>query len=334
MSEQTAPAPLRASGPSAPGIMAVAIGVVVNLALLIGLAQTTGGIVDAPATVDSWATVFLAICFQAAPFLAAGVLVAGLIITLVPRTALQFLLPRRPGWAVLSAGMAGLVLPGCECASVPVARSLMAKGIPAAPALTFMLAAPAVNPIVLFATWVAFPGQPMMVVARFVAGLATAVIVGWLFLRLNRWITIPAVAVADDSPVRRPETFRRSAVHDLVHAGGFLVLGAGIAATVAALVPTGAVRMVADSGPLSFLAAGGMAVITAICSEADAFIAASFTAFSPTAMLIFLTVGPMVDLKLIGMQAGVFGAKFAARFASVTFVVAMVVAAIVGTVMM
>lgn len=334
MSGSVATTPLRARGPATPGMMAVAIGLAVNVILLIGIAHASSNGLDVPAAMESWSTVFLAICFQAAPFLAAGVVVAGLIITLVPRTALSYFLPRTPTWAVLGAGMAGLILPGCECASVPVARSLMAKGVPVAPALTFMLAAPAINPIVLFATWVAFPTQPMMVVARFVAGIATAVVVGWLFLRLSRWITVPAVADADDSAPRRPETFRRATVHDLVHAGGFLVLGAGIAATVATLVPAGAISAIAESGPLSYAAAGGMAVVAAICSEADAFIAASFTEFSPTALLIFLTVGPMVDVKLIGMQAGVFGARFASRFAPLTFVTAVIVAAIVGAVML
>lgn len=334
MTGRTATPPLRAAGPSTPGVLAVALGLVANLILLIGLAHTADFGIETPTAFASWATVFLAICFQAAPFLAGGVLLAGLIITLVPRTALSYLLPRRPAWAVVSAGMAGLVLPGCECASVPVARSLMAKGIPVAPALTFMLAAPAVNPIVLLATWVAFPAQPMMVVARFVAGLLTAVVVGWLFLRLNRWITVPAVEEADESVSRRPETFRRSVSHDLVHAGGFLVLGAAIAATVATMVPIEATTAVANSGFLSYGAAGAMAVVAAICSEADAFIAASFTEFTPTALLVFLTVGPMVDIKLIGMQAGVFGGRFALRFAPLTFVTAIVVAGLVGAVLL
>ncbi len=334
MTGRTATLSLRTAGPATPGVLAVVLGLVANLVLLLALAHTADFALATPTAVASWATVFLAICLQAAPFLAGGVLLAGLIITLVPRTALSHLLPRRPAWAVVSAGMAGLILPGCECASVPVARSLMAKGIPVAPALTFMLAAPAVNPIVLFATWVAFPTQPMMVVARFVAGLLTSIVVGWLFLRLNRWITVPAVQTADEATSRRPETFRRSAVHDLVHAGGFLVLGAAIAATVATMVPIEATTAVANSGFLSYGAAGAMAVVAAICSEADAFIAASFTEFTPTALLVFLTVGPMVDLKLIGMQAGVFGGRFALRFAPLTFVTAIIIAALVGTVLL
>ena len=48
-------------------------------------------------------------------------------------------------------------------------------GTSGAAALTFMLSAPAINPVVLVATAVAFPGQPAMVLARCVASLVTAV---------------------------------------------------------------------------------------------------------------------------------------------------------------
>jgi hypothetical protein len=68
----------------------------------------------------------------------------------------------------------------------------------------------------------------------------------------------------------------------------------------------------------------------AICSEADAFVAASLTQFSMTSRLAFMVVGPMVDVKLITLQAGTFGSRFAARFAPLTFVVAVSSAALVG----
>ena len=73
-----------------------------------------------------------------------------------------------------------------------------------------------------------------------------------------------------------------------------------------------------------------LAVVLSICSEADAFVAASFTSFSLTARLAFLVVGPMVDLKLYALQVGTFGRGFAARFAPTTFAVAVIVSCITG----
>ena len=119
-----------------------------------------------------------------------------------------------------------------------------------------------------------------------------------------------------------------------MHAGGFLVLGAMAAATINVVVPERWLLTLADNPVLSVLALALLAVLLSICSEADAFVAASLSQFSLTARLAFLVVGPMVDLKLISMQAGVFGRRFAVRFAPATFVVAVLVAVGVGAVML
>lgn len=126
------------------------------------------------------ATVFVAVCVQALPFLVLGVLLSGAIAAFVPPALLKRLLPRNAAMSVPVAGVAGVALPGCECASVPIARRLMQQGVPQGAALAFLLAAPAVNPVVLVATAVAFPGQPEMIAARFAGSLATAITMGWL----------------------------------------------------------------------------------------------------------------------------------------------------------
>ena len=275
-------------------------------------------------------TVFVAIVVQALPFLALGVLLSAAIGAFVPASAWTRVLPRRPALAVPVAGAAGCLLPGCECASVPVAGSLMARGVAPAASLAFLLSAPAINPIVVVSTLVAFPGQPQMAAARFAASLVTAVAMGWLWLRFGRsqWLRIP-----DRGHLHGPtrlDTFRRTAVHDFLHAGGFLVIGALAAAAMNVAMPTQWMQAVAERPLLSVLALAGLAVVLSICSEADAFVAASFTAFSPTARLAFLVVGPMVDLKLFSLQAGTFGRRFAVRFAPATFAVAVIVSCAVG----
>jgi uncharacterized protein len=95
-------------------------------------------------------------------------------------------------------------------------------------------------------------------------------------------------------------------------------------------VPRDVLDAVAGSGVLAILALAGLAVVMAVCSEADAFIAASLTQFSPTARLAFMVVGPMVDVKLIALQAGTFGGRFALRFAPLTFVAAVGASVLVG----
>ncbi len=133
------------------------------------------------------------------------------------------------------------------------------------------------------------------------------------------------------SPAR---AFWAAVRHDITHAGGFLVVGAMAAATINVIVPEAWLQTLAAQPVLAVIALAVLAVLLSICSEADAFVAASLSQFSLTARLAFLVVGPMVDLKLISMQAGVFGRRFATRFAPATFVAAVLVASGVGLVLL
>lgn len=286
------------------------------------------------AGIQTWATVFVSVMVQAAPFLVFGVVLSAVIAVFVPRSFWARALPRHPALAVPAAGLAGVVLPGCECGSVPIAGSLIRRGVTPAAALAFLLAAPAINPIVLTATAVAFPGNPEMVVARGVASLIVAVVMGWLWLRLGKaeWIRLPRRPDLDGQS--KWQAFWSACRHDVMHAGGFLVVGAAAAATINVLVPEPWLQTLADNPVLSVIALAVLAVLLSICSEADAFVAASLSQFSLTSRLVFLVVGPMVDLKLISMQAGVFGRRFMVRFAPATFVLAVGVGVAVAAVIL
>ncbi|MFE1944134.1 permease [Streptomyces massasporeus] len=280
--------------------------------------------------VAAWWTVFTAITVQGVPFLLLGTLVSAAIGAFVPERVFQRVLPRRTALAVPVAGAAGVVLPGCECASVPVAGSLMRRGVAPAAALAFLLSAPAINPVVLVATSIAFPGQPEMVLGRLVASLASAVVMGWLWARFGReeWLRLPKRA--GQAPGGGPRAFVSGLQHDFLHAGGFLVLGAAAAATFDIVVPRSLLEVFTGSAWLSVLLLAVLAVVLCVCSEADAFVAASLSGFSPTARLAFMVVGPMVDLKLIALQTGTFGRAFAVRFSAATWVVAVTSSVLVG----
>ncbi|MFI8166563.1 permease [Streptomyces sp. NPDC085931] len=291
------------------------------------------GALSAP-VMQSWMTVFVAVLVQALPFLVLGVLLSAAIAVFVPPSFFARALPERPALAVPVAGAAGAVLPGCECASVPVAGALVRRGVTPAAALAFLLSAPAINPVVLTATAVAFPGNPGMVLARLVASLLVACAMGWLWHRVGRtdWLRTPARGAYEGQG--KGAAFWGSVRHDVTHAGGFLVVGAMAAATLKAVVPADWLALAAGHPVLSVLALAALAVLLSLCSEADAFVAASLTQFSLTARLTFLVVGPMVDLKLFAMQAGTFGRAFALRFAPATLALAVLVSALTGTVLL
>jgi uncharacterized membrane protein YraQ (UPF0718 family) len=299
---------------------------------LVALRAESASWFDAP-SLRTWATVFVSVCLQALPFLVMGTVVSGVIAAFVPPGEMGQLLPRNRVLAVPAAGLVGVGLPGCECGSVPIAGRVIARGAPVAPALTFLLAAPAVNPVVV-ATAVAFPGRPGFVIARFAASLLTAVVVGWVWLLLGRDDLVERARRRTAPSGSRAEAFRATTMHDLTHAGGYLVVGGLVAATLQVFVPISVLEGLAGTGAVAVLALAGLAVILAICSEADAFVAASLTQFSSTAKLAFLVVGPAVDVKLVALQAGTFGRAFAARFAPLTFGAAVASASAVGAVLL
>nr|BFE65676.1 permease [Dactylosporangium thailandense] len=283
---------------------------------------------------QTWLTVFVSVLTQAIPFLVFGVVLSAIIAVFIPPSFFAKALPSHPALAVPTASVAGVVLPGCECASVPVAGALVQRGVTPAAAFAFLLASPAVNPIVLISTAVAFPGQPQMVVGRAVASLVVACLMGWLWQAFGKgsWLRMPSRAHLDG--MAKWPAFWASVRHDVLHAGGFLVIGAASAAVIAVVVPKTWLEHVASNPVLAIVVMGLLAVLLSICSEADAFVAASLTQFSLTARLAFLVVGPMIDLKLFAMQAGIFGRRFALRFAPATFVMAILVSAILGPVLL
>jgi uncharacterized protein len=307
------------------------VGVLVVLALSTGLLR---GVVTSVGDLSTAATVFCGVFVQAVPFLAFGVVVSGLVAAFVSAEKLARWLPRRAGAAILTAGLGGMALPGCECGSVPIARRLFGDGVTGAAALTFLLAAPAINPIVLVATAVAFAGHPEMAVGRGVGSLLTALIMGAIWSRWGNlaWVTRRLPAVHDASASRWTVAVE-AARHDFLQAASYLVIGAAAAAALHVLAPPWVFEHLAGNLVLGVLVMAVLAVLLALCSEADAFVASSMTMLPLLPRLVFLVVGPAVDVKLFAMQAGMFGRAFAMRFAPITFVVATLVATAVGGVL-
>jgi uncharacterized protein len=100
---------------------------------------------------------------------------------------------------------------------------------------------------------------------------------------------------------------------DFVFMGKFIVLGAAAAAAIQSVVPQDIVAGIAGSPVLAALALMGLAFALSLCSQADAFVAASLTSFTPGAQLAFLVFGPMADTKLVLLYGGTFRQQFALR---------------------
>jgi len=279
-----------------------------------------------------------AIFLEAAPFLLLGSFLAALIECFVPPERMQRLFPKRAVPGVLAGLFAGLFLPVCECGIVPIVRRMLQKGVPPASAMTYMLAAPIVNPVVMASTYTAFQGDWFMMAARTAMGAVTALGMGLALSRLSAQDILldpaghgPACACgcghdhggpdatgmtdAPDAPgdTGAPVTAKARIAAVCSHTagefldmGGMLILGSLFAAAFKTLTPSTLLTLFETDPLLSILAMMLLAILLSLCSEADAFVAASFTTFPASAKLAFLALGPMLDIKLAIMFQAVF----------------------------
>lgn len=293
---------------------------------LVGLADSAG--------VLALLTVFVSIVVAAFPFVVLGVAASAAISAFVPPDAVERMLPRRRAAAVAGAGLAGAVLPPGDGRAVEAAGALAGRGVAPPAAVAFLLAAPATNPIVLISTAVAFPDRPSMVVARFVASLAVALIMGWLWLRLGRpeWLR-PAHPGAGSAERGWPGFFG-SCRRQVIRAGGYLVAGALAAAALTVALSPRWLDAIAANAAFSVVALALLAVLLSLPATGNAFVAASLTQFSLTARLAFLVVGPIGDLRSFTAQVAMFGPRFAIRFGSAVLALAVAAAVVVGVVIL
>lgn len=285
---------------------------------------------------DIWFS-FLSIVLEGAPYLFFGTLISGFIDAFLPRQMMDRLLPRRALPGILAAGLLGIVFPVCECAVVPVIRRLVQKGLPLSLALTYMLAAPVLNPVVVLSTLAAFKGldPAVMTVSRLLMAYLVAVGAGLAIRGMKPGsILLDAIMAgggdghshAQGSIGERIGRALATTMHDFLDTAKYFILGVFITAVfnTQVIVRPGlqdGIAALANNDVFAVPAMMGLAFILSLCSTTDAFIAANMQGFSQASKLAFLVFGPMVDLKLLFMYASVFRKRFVARLVLGLFLV-------------
>ncbi|THB64277.1 MAG: permease [Desulfovibrio sp.] len=307
-------------------------------------------------TLSLFASLVAAIVVEAAPFLLLGSLVSACMEEWLTPERITRLVPKHPVLGSLFGLVAGMALPTCECGVVPIVRRMLLKGVPPHTAITYMLAAPVINPVVLVSTYVAFQADLSMVALRALFVAVPALAVGLALGRLRAEHLLKPARNNNEEHVHhgcachghdhdhadhdhskhghedRP-VFIRILAHagiEFLEMGQYLVLGAVAAATIKTFMPSTWLFEVGGNMVLSVLFMMLLAVALSICSEADAFVAASFTLFSKAAKLSFVAVGPMVDIKLGAMFLGVFRRPVAVALMIAPFVMVLLLSLFYG----
>jgi uncharacterized membrane protein YraQ (UPF0718 family) len=269
--------------------------------------------IDQQPAVQTFLLVLISIVVEALPFILVGALVSAALGVFVS-DRLFARVARLPAVAqVPCAAVGSFAFPVCDCGTVPVARRLFERGIHPSAALTFMFAAPIVNPIVVASTIVAYGGDrhgAEVAAARTGLGLVVATAVA---LVVGRTAALRGGEHEGHEHAGRVEAFSAHLTWDFLSMGRLIVVGAALAALLQTVVPQSFLAGVASTPVVAELTLMAVAFALSLCSEADAFVAASLGAFGLGPQLAFLVIGPIADAKLTILYSGTFRRLFAVR---------------------
>ena len=311
------------------GLSARAVGTTVSLSLAVLLMGRLVGVAD-QVPVQTFTVIFTAIVIEALPFILLGAFVSGIVAVYVSDASFARLAGLPVALQVPLAAVGGFVFPVCECGSIPVARRLIGRGIHPSAGLSFMVASPIFNPIVLAATWAAYSPRglgPEFVAGRAALGLTIAVLAGWalgiddrdgFYDRIRETAGDGSCCSSSSCGAvsSRPRALSGHVAEEFFALGKFLIAGAALAAAIQAVIPQSVISGFARTPVIGSLVLMLIAFISSLCSQSDAFVAVSFAQFPVGSQLSFLVLGPTFDAKLAFLYGASFRKRFVVMFAA------------------
>ncbi len=314
--------------------MAILIGIglaVIAALVAIDLWAPTLFSVDLPDRAQDGLTLALSLLIEALPWVILGVTLSIAVQVWLPPGVLERLMPKRAWARRMALSLLGVVVPVCECGNVPFARGLMMRGFTPADTLTFLIAAPIVNPIVIITTHAAFGWDGGILIARLVGGFVVANLIGWVFSRHpnpDALLTEKFLATCDAAHHAHGAKTERTLTQFIIELRAVmpaLVVGSALAGAVQVLIPREALIAIGSNPVLSIVTMMMLAMIVAICSNVDAFFALSFAStFSSGSIVAFLVVGPIVDVKMLALMRTTFTTRTLAIIVAIVLLFAFV----------
>jgi uncharacterized membrane protein YraQ (UPF0718 family) len=298
--------------------------VIAGVVLVAGMAALRvfapgSGAIELGNAAQDFVTLSLSVVIESLPFVFLGIGLAVVVQVWIPESALLRVLPRTPVLRRCVLSLLGVLLPVCECGNVPLSRGLIMRGLTVPEAMTFLVAAPIINPVTILTTYQAFGFDDGILVARVLGGFAIANLVGWLFSRHPR----------PDALLTRSfsATCSRARSHHHEHGGRWrksvesfaaettamlpaLLVGSAIAGLIQVGVSRDLLITLGSNPVWSVFVLMLLAFVIAVCSNVDAFFVLAFGAtFLPGAIVAFLLFGPVIDVKMLALLRTTFTAK-------------------------
>ncbi len=292
---------------------------------------------------NKFSIVFSSIVIEALPFILIGAVLASFMQVYISNNIFNKIISKNKLLGSIQAGIIGVFLPVCECATVPITNGLLKKKVPLNVAITYMLAAPIVNPLVILSTYYAFDGNIKVVLLRVGVGFFIAVIAGLLMLCLsgenNIFIDngegelqgkcLCGCSEIDDNSSKPIRLLKHTSL-EFYEIGKYFIVGATLASIFQTFVPRDIIFYFENSAVLSIIILMAFSFLISLCSEADAFVASTFmNRFSLGSITGFLIIGPMIDLKNTIMLFSIFKKSFVIKLLFVVFSLCFIASALI-----
>ncbi|HFI0392459.1 TPA: permease [Streptococcus suis] len=291
-----------------------------------------------PSSVLQAGAIFLSIIIEALPFVLIGSLISGFIEVFITPEKVLSVLPKNKILAILFGTFIGFIFPSCECGIVPIVHRLLEKKVPNYTAIPFLVTAPIINPIVLFATYTAFGNSVLFALYRALGAILVSVIVGIILGFYVKEPILKECQISQHQHEYSQKTNWQKVGFGLIHAideffdtGRYLVFGCLFASLVQVYIPTAVLTTIGHNPLSAILLMMLLAFLLSLCSEADAFIGASLlSSFGFAPVMAFLVIGPMVDVKNLLMMKHYFTGKFIIRFIAMISIIILGYSLILG----
>ncbi|MFT4297292.1 MAG: permease [Micropruina sp.] len=260
-----------------------------------------------PTAARDFFTLSVSVLVESLPFVFLGIGISIAVQIWLPDRVWQWL-PRNPVLRRMVLSVLGVIFPVCECGNVPMARGLMMRGLGVGESLTFLMAAPILNPVTIVTTYQAFGFNDGVLLGRVLGAFLIANLVGWMFSRHpdpDRLLTpgFRAACQADHSETQ--SRWRRSADAFATETAAMipaLVAGSFVAGAIQVGVPRDWLITIGGNPVVSVGVLMVLAFVVSVCSNVDAFFILSLSAaFAPGAVVAFLVFGAMIDIKMLAL---------------------------------
>ena len=280
--------------------------------------------------------IFISIFFEALPFLLLGSIISSIIEKYISNEKIASLIPKNIVTGSIVGVLLGFFLPACDCAVIPVSKRLIKKKVPLNVAVSFMLASPIINPVVLLSTYYAFYNtNPKIFWLRLILGilisLIIGIIMGALFKSNVKNIEEDICACHHDDCCHHDKKrclkndllfIIKNTTYDLFDVVKYLMFGALIASFIQVLLPRNILNLFNNNEMLSIFILMSFAYLISLCSTSDSFVGKSLlSSFTQSSILAYLLLGPMIDIKNTIVLLGNYKKSFVVTLIFLIFIV-------------